>query len=63
MKVIIKRVQKHEIKKNPITNIRDFGFEKKIINNTKIKIDKQETFQADKLVKHVLTSLMPENKK
>ena len=47
--------------KIPIINIRDFGFEK-TINNTKIKINKQETFQADELVKLALTSLMPETK-
>ena len=45
-----------------IINIRDFDFDK-TINNTKMKIDKQEVFQADELVKLALTSLMPKTKK
>ena len=44
-----------------IFNIRDLGFEK-IINNAKDKIEKQEVFSTEELVKLALTSLMPKTR-
>ena len=61
-KVVIHNIGDIDTFKIAIFNIRELGFEQ-TINKALDKIEKQEIFSTEELVKLALTSLMPKNRK